>query len=286
MNHTTSQFLGHEVVTLASEGVGSVTVAPTRGALIASLQIGNRELLYLDESTFTDSTKNVRGGIPVLFPSPGKLLDDMWAQAGRTGVMKQHGFARNLPWSVAEQQDALLLRLQDTAATHAQFPWRFEMQMQLAWRGERLRVTTRVRNTDQTMMPYALGFHPYFQVSDKSSAEIATAAQTVYNNVSKQQEVFAGFNFLQPEVDLHLLDHASKSLGNGCFLELFDGEGVELSASADFAVWVVWALQGKDFICVEPWTAPGNALNTGRGLTALAPGEFRESWYEIGWRKL
>jgi len=35
-------------------------------------------VLALDEATLRDEAKNVRGGIPILFPAPGKL------QGGRT----------------------------------------------------------------------------------------------------------------------------------------------------------------------------------------------------------
>jgi D-hexose-6-phosphate mutarotase len=44
------------------------TVAPSRGALVSSLQVGHKQVLYLDRTTFEDPSKNVRGGIPVLFP--------------------------------------------------------------------------------------------------------------------------------------------------------------------------------------------------------------------------
>jgi len=38
-----------------------------------------------------------------------------------------------------------------------------------------------------------------------------------------------------------------------------------------FTTLVVWTLPGRDFVCVEPWTAPGGALATGLALP-LAPG--------------
>jgi galactose mutarotase-like enzyme len=41
---------------------------------------------------------------------------------------------------------------------------------------------------------------------------------------------------------------------------------------------VVWTLAGRDFVCVEPWTAPADALNTGESLITLAPGESRDLW--------
>ena len=79
------------------------TVAPTRGGLVARWKARGRDMLFLDESTFNDASKNVRGGIPVLFPSPGKLSDDRWRQGERGGSLPQHGFARQQPWRVVDE---------------------------------------------------------------------------------------------------------------------------------------------------------------------------------------
>ena len=65
-------------------------VVPERGAICSRLRIGGSEVLYLDPATLADPTKNVRGGIPVLFPIAGK--------PDPGSALKQHGFARNLPW--------------------------------------------------------------------------------------------------------------------------------------------------------------------------------------------
>jgi galactose mutarotase-like enzyme len=41
----------------------------------------------------------------------------------------------------------------------------------------------------------------------------------------------------------------------------------------------VFAPAGGEFVCFEPMTAPGNALNSGSGLTVLAPGgEFHAAF--------
>ena len=44
---------------------------------------------------------------------------------------------------------------------------------------------------------------------------------------------------------------------------------------------MIWALRGRDFICLEPWTCPGDALNTGKDVLVLAPGETRALRLEI-----
>jgi galactose mutarotase-like enzyme len=257
-----------------------VTIAPQRGAIVTSFSVGGRELLYLDESTLTDATKNVRGGVPVLFPSPGKLTDDAWARAGQAGKMKQHGFARTLPWNVVSTSETaaqVLLELASSADTLEAYPWPFHASLAFALSGATLRITARIANHGATAMPFALGYHPYFAVHDKARARIATRATRAYDNVERRVVPFAGFDFTSPELDLHLLDHGASS----CALLLADGTRLDVRCSPEFQRWIVWTVAGKDYICLEPWTALGNALNTGDDLLQVEPGHSRTLWVEV-----
>lgn len=259
-----------------------VVLAARRGALVTSFRVGERELLYLDDATLKDASKNVRGGIPVLFPSPGKLDNDIWRWNGRTGGMKQHGFARNLSWNIvgthADAHSAMVtLGLESDESTRSQYPWDFRVELSFGLAGARLRIASSVTNHSQTPMPFALGYHPYFRVADKALARIDTRATRAFDNVSKQVVPFTGFDLSAPEVDLHLLDHGSTHSA----LHFGDGSRLELDASLDYSHWVVWTLAGKDFVCVEPWTAPGNALNNGERITVLQPGAQHASFIEL-----
>lgn len=261
---------------------GQVTIAPWRGAIVTSLRLHARELLYLDESTFRDPGKNVRGGIPLLFPAPGKLQGDHWQWQGRQGDMKQHGFARNCAWSVLSVEGAVAtLALQSDATTLAQYPWPFEARLRYELAEASLRITTSVRNCGGEPMPFAFGFHPYFLVRDKARARIRSEATQAFNNISQSIGPFDGFDLTAPEVDLHLLDHCRFDMS----LELGDGAAITVRAAPDYRRWVVWTLAGKEFVCVEPWTAPGNALNTGEKLFVLPPGSTHESWVEVALRQ-
>ena len=55
-----------------TDGDAAATVVPERGGLVTRFAVGARELLYLDPATLADPTKNVRGGVPVLFPFAGR----------------------------------------------------------------------------------------------------------------------------------------------------------------------------------------------------------------------
>ena len=43
----------------------------------------------------------------------------------------------------------------------------------------------------------------------------------------------------------------------------------------------MWTLAGRDFVCVEPWTGPADALNSGESLLEIAPGESRSLWVSM-----
>lgn len=276
-----SPAVGPLVVLADVEAHSSVVLAPARGAIVTSFRVGDRELLYLDASTLNDASKNVRGGVPILFPSPGKLENDTWSYGGKSGAMKQHGFARNMPWSLGTRRTddaaAITLTLISTDATLAQFPWDFRLDFTFALRGASLRITQRIENKSATPLPYGIGFHPYFRCHDKASARIDTRATRAFDNVTKRIEPFSGFDLTRPEVDMHLLDHGSTSSA----LHFGDGSRIDLHASEELTRWVIWTIAGKDFVCLEPWSSPGNALNTGEGLLTLEPGSTHESWIEI-----
>lgn len=272
-----------ETVVLSS-GDSRVFVAPERGALVTRFFVGERPVLYLDESTLLDRTKNVRGGNPVLFPSPGKLDGDRFARDGVTGAMGQHGFARNAVWDVAARTDnEVTLRLASSDATRAVYPWDFVATYRYALDGATLRIDQRFENTGTKPMPFGAGFHPYFQLGQAAKANtdrprLPTKATRAWDNAKKSMiELTAPIDLTAAEVDLHLIDHGA----NVATLDLGDGASVVVRASEAFTRWVIWTLSGRDFVCVEPWTAPGNALNSGEGLLVAQPGESVELWTEI-----
>jgi galactose mutarotase-like enzyme len=267
-------------LSLTDSRTGAIaTIEPARGGIVTRFGIAGRRVLFMDTATLRDPTKNVRGGVPVLFPSPGKLVDDTWSYGGHRGSMKQHGFARNLPWHVAQSSaSAATLTLVANDDTRAQFPWDFSVEQTFTVSGTSLRLDQRVTNHSGSAMPFGFGFHPYFFVPDaaKPGTTIATRATRAFDNVTKQTIALSAIDLTRPEVDLHLLDHGSTAS------ELASPSGtVQLRGSPEYTHWVVWTLAGRDFVCLEPWTCPGNALNTGERLLVLAAMESRSLWLEI-----
>jgi galactose mutarotase-like enzyme len=253
-----------------ADGPARAEVVPARGAIVSRFDVGDTQILYLDPTTLEDPTKNVRGGVPFLFPAAGRLEGDHY----RGREMKQHGFARNLPFAV-ERRDArsVTLSLGATDETRARFPFEFRVELTISLAGSELQIAQRYQNLGAERMPLHVGFHPYFFVPDaeKPRVTIETHATRAFDNVQKRDVPFAGFDFSLPEVDIHLHDHG----GSRSSLRRPGAPTVEIEGSAEFTQWVIWALAGKDFICVEPWTEPSNALNSGERLLWVEPHKER-----------
>ncbi len=262
-----------DTIVLGDDAAGSsVTLVPARGAIVISLFAQGREWLYLDEATLLDPTQNVRGGIPVLFPCPGKLEGDAFSRGGRAGSMKQHGFARNSRFVEIRRGTEggawVELELEASAATRTAFPFEHRFRLGFELSGSRLSVRADVLNTGSEALPFALGYHPYFAVpvADKAACRIPTAATRAWDNKERRDVALGPIPLDAGEVDLHLHDHGS----NRATLETPSGA---VALAGDLGRWVIWTLPAKDFVCLEPWSAPGNALNTGDGLITLGPGE-------------
>ncbi|MET0404060.1 MAG: aldose epimerase [Cystobacter sp.] len=256
-------------------------IVPERGALVSHFAVGGEELLFLDESTLTDPGKNVRGGIPVLFPSPGVVPGGTYRVEGRDHPMRRHGFARDLAWEVRARDNARAeLVLGNSPQTQREFPWRFEARLTVSVSNRALRLAFAVENQDIQPLPLHLGYHPYFFVpqANKAVTRIDTDATRAWNNRTGEPMTFEGVDLTATEVDMHLLDHSRPGT------TLHRGPGlrpVELSWSPSFTTVVVWTLTGRDFVCVEPWTAPAGALRTGQGLLPVEPGATFSSEFEI-----
>jgi galactose mutarotase-like enzyme len=265
-----------------TDGAGTrAEVIPERGALVSRFIVEGEPILFLDESTLADPTKNVRGGIPVLFPSPGVLPGGTYAVEGRDYSMRRHGFGRDMPWEVRTREASrVVLALGHSEQTLREFPWRFEALLTVTLVGTALHLSFSAENRDSRPMPLHLGYHPYFYVpqGNKAAASVETDASHAWDNRQGATASFSGWDLTGPEVDLHLLDHSLQ----GTTLERGQGlRPVELAWSPSFTTLVVWTLAGRDFVCVEPWTAPGGALKSGKGLHTVAPGATFSSEFEI-----
>lgn len=249
------------MITISHERSGlSARIAPERGALVTSLQRHGREYLYLDQATFDDPAKNVRGGIPILFPICGPLGE------GTPYQMPQHGLARQAHWSVLSQEvDWLELGLRADATTLQCFPWDFELRFRFSLADDGLTLQQQFLNHSETPMPFQTGLHPYFRM-EESPVKWDLPVRTVRDNEKPgtPAETLSG---PIPE-DWPVLDWELGSVERD-WASLQD---VRVHYSEHYKYLVIWHLAGKPFWCLEPWTGPRFGLRDAIDLLHVPAG--------------
>lgn len=252
-----------------------VTVVPERGGIITGIQIGDRQLLYLDRDRFANPDLSVRGGIPILFPICGNLPDNRYVWNGQEYQLPQHGFGRNLPWTVTststEGAASLTLTLTHNADTLKVYPFQFELQFTYRWAGTTLTIEQQFRNCGNDVMPMSIGFHPYFAVDDKGLLQLDVPTQNYFDRANDVRAEFLG----TWDADLAEIDAAFEPIERGQSLVATVNDGdrhVTLTADPYFRHLVFWTVKGKPFYCLEPWSAPRNAINSGTDLLLLDAG--------------
>jgi galactose mutarotase-like enzyme len=258
-----------------TQSQSSLTIFPDRGGIVTSWRVGDLELLYLDTDRFTDPKLSVRGGIPILFPICGNLPDNSYSLAGKQYVLKQHGFARELPWQVISQSTtndaSLTVVLESNEETRKVYPFDFSVSFTYRIAGGDLVIDQTYTNKSAAPMPFSTGLHPYFVATAKDSLTFEIPADSYQEKQTGEIHPFAGkFNFSQVEIDAAFADvKANVATVNDASQQLT----LTMTSSTNYRTVVFWTVAGKDFYCLEPWTAPRNSLNTGKDLLHVAPGE-------------
>lgn len=128
------------------------------GHLVWYKPAGEEDVIWLSEKAEFDSSKAIRGGIPVCWPWFGK--------AGTPS----HGFARTSQWSLKEHREnekgvIVALTLEDNEETRAVWPHKFSNLLTFEI-GQQLKVSLTSTNTDEQPWSYSGALHSYFNISD------------------------------------------------------------------------------------------------------------------------
>jgi galactose mutarotase-like enzyme len=248
-------------------------IVPERGGIATSWRIHNNEVFYLDTDRFASPELSVRGGNPILFPLCGNLPNNIYSVDGKEYHIKQHGFARELPWTVIEQSleraASLTLELRSSSQTKEVYPFDFCITFTYLLRGNCLEIRQRYQNLSAVTMPFYSGFHPYFLCGDKSRLEVEIPSDRYEDNRTKQSLEFTGkFDFEQDEIDAVFGNLTQRSTS---VTDRSRNLKIVIAYDDFYSCLVFWTVKGKDFYCLEPWSAGRNAFNTGENLTVLSP---------------
>ncbi len=284
--------MSHSRLVTLDDGESRASVYPEQGFQLRGFEVGvargqPRKVVF-GPSPGEREPRDRRYGNPVLFPSVGAshgAQPESWEWGGRTLLMPQHGWARDLYWHVEEQDAASVTGvLTPTNAMRAAFPFAFELRLRYGLEQGALRLDASLTNSGSEAFPYALGFHPYLLAPIGAGARAdcvvrlpaGVRLQSTDGFRTTARSAFASQSI--PASDPQLAGSILLAETGARALEIEDpiarlATSVSTEGSdSDFPLWVIWSPSPEaPYLCLEPWTDAPNALN--RAATrAISPG--------------
>jgi galactose mutarotase-like enzyme len=269
----------------------------------ASLRHRGVELLRRVEDLEAAAAKGSTAGIPILHPWANRLGGLSYRVAGTDVTLdpssplvhlEEHGLPiHGVPWSkiawevMAAEPPRLVAQLpweREELLAIFPFPHRVELMASLAPSG--LTMETTLRAGPHRPVPVSFGFHPYLGLPDlrrdhwhlalPAMQKLALDGQGIPTGAESPFEGFAG------ALGQTAFDDGFALPGEGLSMSLA-GAGLRITVElvAGYRYAQVFAPADKDFVALEPMTAPANALASGRGLRLLEPGGTFRATFRI-----
>ena len=133
----------------------------SHGAELSSIRKDSVEYLWQADPKFWARHS------PVLFPIVGSVWEGRYRVAGKEFLLGQHGFARDMDFTLVDQTDTMLrYRLESTEDTLAKYPWPFRLEIAYRLYDNKIDVIWEVTNPGPEDMFFQIGAHPAFNYPD------------------------------------------------------------------------------------------------------------------------
>jgi len=153
------------------------------------------------------------------------------------------------------------------------FPHRFALALEFRLEPQALAITARVSHPGgegEAPLPFAFGLHPYFNVADLQAVRLEGLPPQVTDQA-------AGASASTADLLASLPSGVDLLAGPTPAVRLEAGDlAITLETQAPLDLAVVWTDPPRPMVCLEPWTAPRGALNSGARLLQVQPGESLE----------
>jgi aldose 1-epimerase len=277
---------------------------PGLGMLGASLRHHGEELLgRLDEiEAFARTGRTC--GIPLLHPWANRLGGSRYQAAGREVLLDpassllhftDDGYPMHgVPWSrlswqvTGEDPNTLKAQLEWTRGELlAVFPFPHRLEMVVALRPNSLTVETTLVAGLSGPVPVSFGFHPYLRLPGLPRAAWQVHLPAMGHLLLDTRLLPTGeespFAALDTSLgDRNFDDSFVTREERPSFSVMGGGRRITIEFLEGYRYAQVFAPSGKDYLALEPMTAPANALTTGRGLRLVEPGGTFQAAFRLG----
>ena len=314
-----SQRNGDVVQLQAARTQTTVSILLSVGNIAFDMTVKGQHILYWPyESIEAFKARPDMSGIPFLGPWIDRLDEQAFFANGRRfpfdmqlgnvrGDMPSHGFVTTTDrWNVVEanaDSDGAWVtsRLEFYRQPMWMKQWPFAHTIEITHRlhDGALEVETTIVNMSVEPMPIAIGFHPYFQLTDspRDAWKLSVGARTHWLLTSNkvptgETEPIERF-FPTPRAAAladYSLDDVFSDLvrdeqGRATIAVSGKSQRLEIGLGPNYRAVTIWSPKDRPFICVEPTAGIINALNlAARGLykdlQSVAPGG---TWRERFW---
>jgi aldose 1-epimerase len=290
-------------------------IVPEAGCQCFSYTVGALDVIAGPSSPEVWRRHPHRGGIPILFPWPGRIADARFNWKGREYRVPMnepargaalHGFACERAFKVVRRQPASISSMLDSAdypEIASFWPWPFALETEYEV-GNGLKLNVRIRNHGDEPMPFGFGAHPYFHTLFGSTGErgamLEIDAEARWPLDSRllptgPAEPLAGkYDLRSPRVlgsqtydDVFRMEQSSdRSKPRARLMDPSKKVAFEVFADPVFRDFCVYAPPDSPVITIEPFTCGPDAFNlAARGIETgareLAPGETFSASFEI-----
>jgi len=276
---------------------------PGYGMLGASLRHRDVELLRRVEDLAAAAAKGSTAGIPILHPWANRLGGLSYRVAGTEVTLdpssplvhlEEHGLPiHGVPWSriawelIAAEPTRLVARLDwEREELLAIFPFPHRVELMASLEPSGLTMETTLLAGPHRPVPVTFGFHPYLGLPGLRREHWHLALPAMQRLVLDGQGIptgaespFEGFDGVLGQA---AFDDGFALPGEGLSLSLAGG-GLRITVElvAGYRYTQVFAPADKDYVALEPMTAPANALASGRGLRLVEPGGTFRATFRI-----
>ena len=292
-----------------------VSIIPSVGNIAFEMKVKGQSILYWPYASIEEfKARPAMSGIPFLGPWADRLDEPAFFANGRKyafdmqlgnvrGAMPIHGFVTMTDqWKVVEAQAdteaawvTSRLEFYRQPVWMKQWPFAHTIDMTHRLHDGVLEVQTTIVNMSAEPMPIAIGFHPYYQLTDSPRDQwtLSVGARTHWLLTGETEPIERFFPTPQAVslgdygLDDVFSDLVRDERGRATISVAGKSQRLDLVLGPNYRAVTLWSPKDRRFICVEPTAGIIDALNlAARGLykdlQSVAPGG---TWRESFWIK-
>lgn len=263
------------------ENSSKATICLNQGGRLSGLEFDGIKML----AEFHPSTYEVNYASSILFPFANRIKDGKYTFDGIDYVLNcnevdknnaLHGLVYDKNFKVVENDltsdhGSITLQYKNEGACKG-YPFKFQIQLTYTLTETSLSLSVNIINEDNKVLPFVLGWHPYFISKNLDQSAINFESDTRF--LCDKQQIISGTIPFDVDMPFQLkdvkLDDGYQLQNN--ILKFYTPEyHLELASSSKENYLQLYTPNTPNVIAIEPMTGAADSFNNNKGLQTLFP---------------